>query len=80
MLADQDWRGERGTISASPDGRFLVGPTADGRAALWDLRAGEVVTVFGPGPLDLVAWDDGHVYAIDTRSRAWSWELRELVP
>ena len=80
VLADQDWRGERGTISASPDGRFLVGPTADGRAALWDLRAGEVVTVFGPGPLDLVAWDDGHVYAIDTRSRAWSWELRELVP
>ena len=80
VLADERWRGEAGTVSASPDGRYLVGPTAEGRAALWDLRTDEVLAVFGPGPLDQVAWDGERVYGLDGRSRAWSWELRELVP
>lgn len=80
VLADQDWRGQRGTVGASPDGRYLVSPTADARAALWDLREGEVVAVFGPSPLEQVSWDSDRIYALDTRSRAWSWELSELVP
>lgn len=80
LFADQQWRGSDGTISSSPDGRYLVGPTADGRAAIWDLRSESVLNTFSPVPLEQIAWGEERIYGVDSQARAWSWRLDALVP
>ncbi|MCP4807326.1 MAG: hypothetical protein GY884_18435 [Proteobacteria bacterium] len=78
MIADEGFCATAGTISVAPSGDLLVGPVADGGAALWTVRDEQLVTRFGAGALTQVAWDDERVYGLDARGRAWSWELREL--
>ncbi len=81
LRADESYRSDHGVVSIDPLGRYLVSPTADGRAALWDRRHDEPLAVFGEAPLVQVEWDPRGdlLYGLDSSGRLWRWRLASLL-